>query len=295
MSETLTRQLNRRQFLTMGLAAAGGVLTLQPREVLAESRRDVTRWAFLSDTHIHADPKYRFRGFYTYQNLRRITDQIGANMPEGLVITGDIARSKGSLDAYENAKALLAPIARERPIHVCVGNHDNREDFLLAFTGSTDTGTAIKDKYIATAMAGPVRMIVLDTLLYVNMFPGMLGRLQRIWLETYLRMSDDTPTILCLHHTPRVDLLDMRQLFEIITPVRKVKAIVFGHSHKYQFSESNGIHLINLPAVGYNFTGAQPVGWVEARLTAQCGEFILHAVGGNMRQHGSVRFLRWRA
>jgi hypothetical protein len=177
---------------------------------------------------------------------------------------------------------------------VCVGNHDDRDDFLLAFTGSSDTGTAIKDKYIATAMAGPIRMIILDTLLYVNRFPGMLGKLQRIWLETYLRMSDETPTMLFLHHTPRADLLDMRQLFEIIAPVRKVKAVVFGHSHRYRFSESNGIHLINLPAAGYNFTGAQPVGWVEARLTAQAGEFILHAVGGNMRQHGSVRFLRWR-
>jgi len=294
MAGTLTQHLNRRQFLTLGLAAAGGVLTLRPREVLAENQQDFTRWAFLSDTHIHPDPKYRFRGFSAYQNLQKITDQIGHRLPAGLVITGDIARSKGDPDAYENAKAILAPIARERPIHVCVGNHDNREDFLLAFTGSAETGTAIKDKYMTTAMAGPLRMIILDTLLYVNMFPGMLGRLQRVWLETYLRMSDETPTILFLHHTPRADLLDMRQLFEIITPIRKVKAIVFGHSHKYQFSESDGIHLINLPAVGYNFTGSQPVGWVEARMNAQAGEFILHAIGGNMRQHGSVRFLQWR-
>ena len=148
---------------------------------------------------------------------------------------------------------------------------------------------------MTTAMAGPMRVIILDTLLYVNMFPGMLGKLQRIWLETYLRMSDNTPTILCFHHTPRADLLDMRQLFEIVAPVKKVKAIVFGHSHKYQFSEYDGIHLINLPATGYNFTGSQPVGWVEARMTDQAGEFILHAIGGNMRHHGSVRFLQWRA
>jgi len=305
MFDNLARQLNRRQFLTMGLAAAGGAITLgakhpagagHPQKVMsAATRKSATRWAFLSDTHVHADKRHRFRGFNTYQNLQKTVDQIGAHMPDGLVITGDLARSRGTAGAYDNVKSLLAPINKHRPVHVCVGNHDNRDDFLLAFTGTTETGTAIKDKYIATAMAGPLRMVVLDTLLYVNMFPGMLGNLQRIWLQTYLRLSDNTPTILFFHHTPRADLLDNRRLFEIIRPVRKVKAVVFGHSHKYEFSEIDGIHLINLPAVGYNFTGSQPVGWVEARLTDQAGEFILHAIGGNKRHHGSVRFLQWRA
>lgn len=295
MSDASTRHVNRRQFLTMGLAAAGGVLTLQPRKILAAAPRDITRWAFLSDTHIHADPKHQFRGFFTYQNLRKVIDQIGDRLPEGMVITGDLARSNGGADAYGNVKELLSPISQERPIHLAVGNHDDRESFLTAFTGSADTGTGIKDKYITTAMAGPIRMVLLDTLLYVNTFPGMLGKLQRIWLETYLRLSDNTPTILFFHHTPRADLLDMRRLFEIVSPARKVKAMVFGHSHKYEYSEVDGIHCINLPATGYNFTGAQPVGWVEARLTAQAGEFVLHAVGGNMRQHGTVRFLQWRA
>jgi len=222
-----------------------------------------------------------------------VADQIGADMPEGVVITGDLARSRGSADAYENFKSLLAPIVKERPVHLCIGNHDHRDDFRTAFTGPAHRA-AIKDRHIVTAMAGPVRMIVLDTLLCVNTFPGMLGRLQRIWLETYLAASDETPTILFCHHAPRADLLDTRRLFEIISPARKVKALVFGHSHRYEFSEKDGIHLINLPATGYNFTGAQPVGWVEARLTGQGGEFTLHAVGGNLSRHGSTQSVRWR-
>jgi 3',5'-cyclic-AMP phosphodiesterase len=303
MSDVLGRQLNRRQFLTVGLAAAaGGVLTLQPQQtevlhagVPVDTRRNSTRWAFLSDTHIHASSRHRFRGFYPYQNLQKVVDQIGADLPDGLVITGDLARSRGSIDAYDNVKALLEPIARERPIHMGLGNHDRREDFLHAFAHPGGNDSGLQDRHIITAMAGPIRMIVLDTLLYVNLFPGRIGKLQRTWLENYLWMTDETPTILFLHHSPRADLLDSRRLFDIISPVRKVKAVVFGHSHKYRFTERDGIHLINLPATGYNFTGGQPVGWVEARLTAEGGEFVLHAVGGNMSRHGSVRYLHWRA
>jgi 3',5'-cyclic AMP phosphodiesterase CpdA len=297
MPDVLGRQINRRQFLSLGLALAGGVVAIGPRcgrDEDARNRKDSTRWAFLSDTHVAADPEHRFRGFNPYRNLQEITAEIASSLPDGLVITGDLSRSKGGPGAYENVKSLLAPIAQRRPIYVAVGNHDHRGDFLQVFESPGESGEAVKDKHIVTAMAGPVRMIVLDTLLYVNTFPGMLGRPQRTWLETYLHVCDDTPTILFIHHTPRADLLDTRRLFEIIAPVKKVKAVVYGHSHKYEFCESHGIKLINLPAAGYNFTGAQPVGWVEARLTGEAGEFILHAVGGNARRDGRTTTVRWR-
>jgi 3',5'-cyclic AMP phosphodiesterase CpdA len=301
MSDGSKCQISRRQLLTFGLAVAGGVVALGPRAdeagdpEEAKDRSDVARWAFLSDTHVAKDPGHRFRGFYPHRNLRAVVAQIGSDLPDGLVITGDISRSRGGAEAYGNVKSLLAPIAGKRPIYLGVGNHDNRDDFRRAFGSSGAGGEAVEDKHVVTALAGPVRMIVLDTLLYVNTFPGSLGREQRSWLETYLHVCDDTPTILFLHHAPRADLLDTRRLFEIIAPCRKVKAVVCGHSHKYEFCESDGIQLINLPAVGYNFTGAQPVGWVEARLTGQGGEFVLHAVGGNPRRDGRTTTVRWRA
>lgn len=298
MSERLTDQMNRRQFLTIGLAVAGGAVTLQPDgepDDTQRSKKDFTRWAFLSDTHVGAHPGIRFRGFYPHQNLQRTTDQIGAALPDGLVITGDLTRSRGSTDAYESFKALLAPIAERRPIHLGIGNHDNRDNFLRVFTPSRGRGNGLKNRHIIATDAGPVRLVVLDTHLYSNVFPGLLGKLQRIWLETFLEASDDKPTLLFLHHSPRADLLDAGRLLDIVAPARKVKAVVYGHSHKYKFSTFDGIHFINLPAVGYNFTGAQPVGWVEARLTGAGGEFILHAVGGNRNRHGRVTTVRWRA
>lgn len=70
---------------------------------------------------------------------------------------------------------------------------------------------------------------------------------------------------------------------------------MYGHSHEYAFSDYEGIHLINLPAVGYNFNDRDPVGWVEARLAGDGGEFILHAVGGNREMDGRATPLHWRS
>jgi 3',5'-cyclic-AMP phosphodiesterase len=124
---------------------------------------------------------------------------------------------------------------------------------------------------------------------------GELGQSQRSWLETFLRRCDSKPTILFLHHTLSSDLLDTRPLLEIIRPVGKVKAVVYGHSHKYEFSTDAGIHLINLPATGFNFTANQPVGWVEAKLTKKGGEFTLHALGGDRQLDKHTQKLVWRA
>lgn len=290
--------MNRRQFLKGGLALAAGVATLGPARVLGEDRDDCTRWAFLSDTHVAADPDNRYRGFYPYRNLQEIAGQIAYNPPEGVVITGDLARLRGQVEAYNNLKTLLAPVTRDRPVYLGLGNHDNRDDFSRAFEDSIENSgigiRTIEDRHVLTMVAGPMRLIVLDSLV-AHRAAGLLGRSQRTWLRALLATSDDRPTILFLHHRPRIDLLDTARLFDIIEPVAKVKAVVYGHSHKFQFSEHKGIHMINLPATGYNMSKSQPVGWVEARLTDKGGQFTLHALGGNRKNDGCSENLVWRS
>jgi len=256
---------------------------------------DCTRWALLSDTHVAADPENHYRGFCPYRNLQEVTAQIADRLPDGVIITGDLARLRGQTGAYESLKGLLAPIAEQRPIHLALGNHDDREDFFQAFGDPADDSRAVEDKHVVATEAGPVRMIVLDSLRVVNAAAGKLGTLQRTWLETVLQTCDQKPTILFLHHTPDGELLDNRLLFEIIKPMAKIKAVVYGHSHKYGYSEVAGIHLINLPATGFNLAGGQPVGWVEAKLTQAGGEFTLHAIGGNLQISGHTQNLVWRS
>jgi hypothetical protein len=99
MFDVLRHKLNRRQFLSAGLAIAGGV-AISPRRVFSagsEDRKKVIRWALLSDTHTPPDPDNRCRSFHPYRNLQEMVGQIAPNLPDGLIIAGDVARSTGKV------------------------------------------------------------------------------------------------------------------------------------------------------------------------------------------------------
>lgn len=294
------KRLNRREFLYAGAAALTvPVLGLQGRAMGQSDKTPVTtsRWAFLADTHIAADANDQSGQFYPHRNLEKVLDQVLAQPPEGMMIAGDVARLHGFADDYVQVRKLLSPLDGKVPVYMALGNHDDRTNVLAEFKNPPGDIQPVRGKHVTIVDAGPVRLVLLDSLFNVNQTPGLLGKAQRDWLKAYLAESDDTPLLLCFHHALRDtdgDLLDSPRLFDIIEPVRKVKALVYGHSHDYAYAIHEGIHLINLPAVGYSFKSEMPVGWVEANLTAQGGEFILHAVGGNTNIDGQVTSLTWR-
>jgi len=299
MGVILGMSINRRNFMKAGLAAAGGIFCLGKQTVFGSQNaaKKVTRLVFLSDTHIPADVENTYRGFFPYQNLQKVVPDIVSARPDGVVITGDLARLTGEPGDYENLKNLLNPIVETTNITLALGNHDNRENFLKVFDKNPDNKRPVRGKHVVVVDTGPVRLIILDSMLYVNKGQGLLGKAQRQWLENYLNNCDDKPAILCFHHTlgdGDGDLLDVPRLFNMIKSIRKVKAIIYGHSHVYDFAKFKGIHLINIPAMGYNFSDSEPVGWIEARLTANGGDFTLRTAGGNEEEDGSIKKLIWR-
>jgi Icc protein len=299
MAEVFFRSMNRRRFIQTGLAAFGTLVTLNSscRTGLIKTDEKQINLALLADTHIPEDVENNYRGFYPYKNLEKTVPEIISASPDGVLIAGDLARLTGESGDYANLKKLLSPVAEITPVFMALGNHDNRENFLKVFDETPGEKPDIKGKHITIVEKAPIRLIMLDSLLYVNKVPGLLGKAQRQWLKNYLIECDEKPTILCFHHTLSDgdgDLLDVPRLFSTILPVRKVKAIVYGHSHVYGYSEFEGIHLINLPAMGYNFSDSDAVGWVEAHIGSRGGDFVLHAVAGNQDQDGSVTKLTWR-
>lgn len=285
----LPGSISRRSFLAS--AAAGAPLL----SVSAQSPQE-THWALLSDTHIPSDTANVYRGFKPYENLKRVVPEVVAAKPEGVLICGDLARLEGLPGDYASLKTLLEPVSGQTPVACLLGNHDDRKNFLGAF-GPQKGAQAIKDRHVCVIETPHVRFVNLDSLVTPNSTPGFLGKAQRQWLGEYLAASSKTPTVVAVHHTLEDNdgaLLDAPHLFDVLAPHAHVKAILFGHSHQYSFRNWDRLWLINLPAVGYNFNDREPVGWVDARFTAEGAAFTLKAIGGNLSENGKTTQVAWR-
>lgn len=252
--------------------------------------------ALLADTHVKADQSEQYRGFFPYQNMKKVMEQVTAAGPSLMVINGDVARLDGQVGDYVAVQELIEPTDEKFPVLMCLGNHDDRENFHQIFGEVHEGKQKITNKHVMVIERPDMRFVFLDSLMYVNKTPGLLGREQRDWLSAFLRNTDDLPVFIFFHHTPYDgdgDLLDSDRLFDMILPHQKVKAVFYGHSHVYRYDEREHIKLINLPAVGYNFADSQPVGWVEAWIGPGKGVFKLHATGGNGENNGEIKEVRW--
>ena len=302
--------IDRKQFLSR--VSSLGAATLFSSTVVAaegdsESKTDSVggvadqskyKVAILSDTHIPVNPDDGHRDFSPQENLRRVTPQVVESKPQIAIVNGDAARLDGQAADYEVLRKLLQPIAAVAPIHIGLGNHDDRGNFYQVFPADAESNVAqsVKGKHVSVIETPVARFVVLDSLLYVNKVAGLLGKSQREWLKTYLPTVTDKPIALFVHHTLNDgdgSLLDADRLFGIIKPHKQVKAIFYGHSHRYEVLEQAGVRLINLPAVGYNFSDDQPVGWVDAVFDSKGVSMTLRSIGGNESNNGKTTDVRW--
>lgn len=295
--------LSRRQFLQLVLASTGALTAIQLTPAFAADAA-ACHIAFFSDVHIKTvdDHEKPPRGHFYYNqhaHIKRCVREAIAAKPDGLIITGDLARLTGDLDDYRQLARFLKPLGGKVPVFHAMGNHDDRDHFATVFTGLRPERQPVPKKYVLVLEQGPVRFILLDSCLSVNKGTGVLGEEQLAWLRQFLAQADDKPTLLCFHHNPDQNgnkgFPDWPKLLEIIRPCAKVKGVIFGHSHVYEYAVQDGLHLINLPAMGYSFKASQAVGWVDAKLSAKGGEFTLHAVEGPKTEDGKTHRLAWRA
>lgn len=254
--------------------------------------------ALLSDTHIPADQKNGHRNFNPWENLKQVVPQVTETEPEGVIICGDAARLEGLEGDYRELRTLLEPIAARSPVFIGLGNHDDRANFNKVFLHPAGEKAGVKDKHVVVIDNEVVRIVVLDSLMYVNKVAGLLGKDQRKWLAEFLATNADKPIVLFVHHTLEDndgDLMDAEKMFEIISPHRQVKALFYGHSHVWARTQREGIELVNLPAVGYNFRDQDPVGWVDAKFDPEGVSLTLRAIGGNKTEDRRITRLNWRA
>jgi 3',5'-cyclic AMP phosphodiesterase CpdA len=284
--------IDRRGFLQASLSALAFTGVMRAGTIGA-------RVALLSDTHISEDPADAFRGFKPHENLKKVTEMVTKAAPDLLLINGDLARSNGHPADYAAWNAFINPLADNMPMVVTMGNHDDRENSRKALAKLGGDRQAIVQKLVTIIDAGPCTFVLLDSLLQTGLTQGMLGKAQRDWLTAYLAEPAAKPVVVFVHHNPDGDsdtaLVDADRLLATLRPAKNVKALFFGHTHVYSLTKIDGLHLVNLPAVGYNFADGNPVGWVDSTFTATGVTLTLHAIGGEQKDDGKVSKLDWRA
>jgi 3',5'-cyclic AMP phosphodiesterase CpdA len=296
MAGIYRQSIRRREFLKTSFLAGAAVIVQGCRTssgAFASAENDI-HLALLADTHVAGDRERGKdpRGFDPWENLNRVVPDIVARSPRGVMLNGDAASREGLTEDYRELRTLLEPLGRVAPIYIGFGSHDHRGNFKEVF----NSPAGLPDHRALIVEESCLRFIVLDSLLYVNKAAGLLGERQRAWLTEYLKTHADKPVILFVHHTLGEgdgDLLDADRFFEIIRPHHQVKAIFYGHSHVWNISERQGVKLINLPALGYNFWEGEPVGWVDARFRRTGVDLTLHAIAGNRAQDGQTSRITW--
>lgn len=306
--------ISRRRFLAGSLAATGAVLC--PgwlRAADAAAAVDPHRFILISDIHIDADRKMAKMKTNPWDNFRRaavdILKTMAENRPAAALINGDLTHHQGNPEDYVTLIDAVAPIrAAGLPVHMAMGNHDNRGHFWKALPADAARDKAIEDRQTLLIEAPRANLLILDSLDVVAQTPGLIGPRQLAWLTRTLDAHPDKPAIVFTHHDPDqrteeekkdprkklTGLKDSQALLDVLLSRKQVKAHVFGHTHTWTSFQREGLHFVNLPPTAWVFKEGRPQGWTDLRIGQAGATFELRCLDVGHPNHGDKFELRWR-
>ena len=299
----------RRDFIKGSFVLSGATITASSF-VAADSksvRFDPNRIALLADTHISDDPNRSYPGTkwpgspvkeeeHEWVNMADSLAQSAREIielnprPSNLIINGDCALSRGTEAEYKEFLRLIEPIRQAGiTIHITIGNHDTREKLwkLLPFLKKEQMG---------------IHADVIE-LPYANIFlldsgkKGILGEAQLDWLAQQLDKHTDRPALVFAHFNPLPNrgarpirgMRDGEALLKVLARRKHAKAYVHGHTHEWQKSKHEHLHIIGQPAVSYYFEKGHAHGWIDMKLTERSADLELHCVDPKHKQNAAQR------
>ena len=297
-------QLSRREFLKRA-TIAGAAVAFAPSSYAAlfGKSRDKHTFVFFSDAHIAADTATVSRNVNMADQLAACVRELAAwpVKPAAVIVNGDLAYQLGKPEDYATFGKLFEPVRALAPIHLTLGNHDERENFWHAFPHDAAKLKSVPQRQTAVFSSDRANWFLLDSLDKTNATPGELGAPQLDWLDSALKARSDKPAIIVAHHNLQTagmtaGIKDSAALEEIFNKHPQVKVFIFGHTHDWHVSQhASGVHLINLPPTGYVFTAGRPSGWARATLARDGMEVELRSLNPNHPEHAQVKQLKWRA
>ncbi|MEO1492343.1 MAG: phosphodiesterase [Pseudomonadota bacterium] len=187
----------------------------------------------LTDIHL-TTPGQTIGGRDPNANFDRALSHALTNHPdtEAIIITGDLS-DWGERDDYMRLKAKLNDV--DIPVHLCIGNHDDRPTFVDVFPDLTDQNGFVQK----TVALSEGTAILLDTW-GPETHAGHFCETRAAWLDARLSEGDG-PFWLFLHHNPvpthlgpmdQIMLLDADRFGGVVARHRgKIRHIFFGHCH----------------------------------------------------------------
>lgn len=294
----------RRRFLA-SVAASAGVLVVRPAAGRAAGVNP-HRVALLSDPHIPDKPDAIARDCNMTDRLRQVAAEVARLDPKPAcaVIDGDLAYKTGTAAEYAAVGRLVEPVRTAGvPLSVTLGNHDHFDRFAAGLAAFRPTDRPVDGKQVLVVELERVNLVVLDSFDPKNAVGGRLGAAQLKWLAAALDARKEKPALVFAHHPLQFEadkggkfsgLADAADLWPLLKERTQVKGYVFGHTHTWRLAEKDGIHLINLPAIGYPFAKAEATGWVDATFTATGVKLELRALDPKHPKHGDTAELTWR-
>ncbi|MGB8314102.1 MAG: phosphodiesterase [Aestuariivirga sp.] len=166
-------------------------------------------------------------------------------------ISGDLTE-RGEAATYKALQARLKTFSL--PVHLMLGNHDDRGNFLKVFGGPLEGGF-VQHRLIA----GGQHLLFLDTLKGGLSSAGLYDEPRRKWLRTALADADGAPVHIFMHHPPfkiHHPLMDLIPLedgegFGDLLAGHNVRHLFFGHAHRTISGQWRSISYSALPGLNH--------------------------------------------
>ncbi len=181
--------------------------------------------------------------------LESVIDRLLAmpRRPDLMIATGDLTEH-GDTESYAALKTAL--VRCPWPVWPIPGNHDLRAGLRAAFPAAFPDVPASGDFIQYAVDAGPLRILMLDTL-EEGCHAGAFCDARARWLDAELTRASDRPTLIALHHPPidcgigwmaeAVDAPWIARLGDVIARHPQVLRIVSGHVHRPILSELGSV------------------------------------------------------
>lgn len=172
--------------------------------------------------------------------------------PRFVLITGDIAKEKGSIEAYRRFKKAIDTL--KTPIRYVIGNHDNRSNFRQVVL---EQRSANDEALYYRFNEEDLSFVVLDSKSEEDTAKGEINPKQRKWMLSQLR-SRTRDTILVMHHqlllVGSADKYPLDNRLQIIADIESfphVRAVLNGHVHLSRLLCEKGRYYASAMAISY--------------------------------------------